>query len=175
MKKFSGDKENIIRIILLCVLITGFLIVKTDIGVKGENVVWDARKMQNIPEEYLHVGHVSENLAGYIFYDEDKSDCTFSVYINHPGFSFGYYFRMGGSHYEISEGIVKYKNAEINEVIYMSLNRVGAVNIKIDDGNSVKVSDLTDGPFVFILPANAGEVRFYDAEGNIIPYNERKF
>ncbi len=171
-------KKNIILLTTLFLLAACFLFINSNIGVKREGIEADARKSQKIPEGYLSVGDVSDNIGAYIFYPEDRTGHTFSIYLNRPGFSFGYFFRLGGSTPLESDYIAHFsclKYPEINEEIYLSLNKTGAVRMEVDDGNSVKTTEINGEPFVFILPANAGSVRFYDADGNIIECIKDRF
>ena len=39
-------------------------------------------------------GSISDTMAAFISYPQDKTDHTFSVYVNRPGLSFGYFFQM---------------------------------------------------------------------------------
>ncbi len=164
-------KKNIILLTALILLFAGIGFVNSNIGVSGEKIEADARKSQKVPEHYDSVGEVSENVGAYLFYPEDRTDHTFSIYLNRPGFSFGYFFRLGGSTTLESDYIARFTcpmYPEINEVIYLSLNKAGAVRMEVDDGHSVKTTEINGEPFVFILPTNSGDVRFYDADGNII-------
>ena len=67
------------------------------IGTSAANLESDIRNLQKIPEDWIVEGDVSDTMAAYISYPQDRSDHTFSVYVNRPGLSFGYFFRGGGS------------------------------------------------------------------------------
>ena len=89
--------KMILRILLVCVLLLGFLYMDDDIGTSAANLESDIRNLQKIPEDWIVEGDVSDTMAAYISYPQDRSDHTFSVYVNRPGLSFGYFFRGGGS------------------------------------------------------------------------------
>ena len=84
-------------VVLVCILFVGFLYVNNDIGVASTNLEADIRSSQKIKDDWTVEGSVSDTMAAYISYPQDMSDHTFSVYVNRPGFSFGYFFRGGGS------------------------------------------------------------------------------
>ena len=87
--------KMILRILLVCVLLLGFLYMDDDIGTSAANLESDIRNLQKIPEDWIVEGDVSDTMAAYISYPQDRSDHTFSVYVNRPGLSFGYFFRGG--------------------------------------------------------------------------------
>lgn len=89
-------KENRFRIVIpgilvLGVLFLGFLFVNNDIGVSATKIEADIRSSQKITADWNVEGSVSDSMAAFISYPQDKTDHTFSVYVNRPGFSFGYF------------------------------------------------------------------------------------
>lgn len=108
-----------------------------------------------------------------ISYPQDRSDHTFSVYVNRPGLSFGYFFRGGGSLSGVERGIAEFTVDGYNERAFISMNQPKAARLEIDDGNTVQVIDLnSDQPFAIVLPANAGVIHFYDGNGNPVNYQK---
>ena len=71
--------KMILRILLVCVLLLGFLYMDDDIGTSAANLESDIRNLQNIPEDWIVEGDVSDTMAAYISYPQDRSDHTFSV------------------------------------------------------------------------------------------------
>ena len=100
--------KMILRILLVCVLLLGFLYMDDDIGTSAANLESDIRNLQKIPEDWIAEGDVSDTMAAYISYPQDRSDHTFSVYVNRPGLSFGYFFRGGGSLSGVERGIAEF-------------------------------------------------------------------
>ena len=100
--------KMILRILLVCVLLLGFLYMDDDIGTSAANLESDIRNLQKIPENWIVEGDVSDTMAAYISYPQDRSDHTFSVYVNRPGLSFGYFFRGGGSLSGVERGIAEF-------------------------------------------------------------------
>ena len=135
--------KMILRILLVCVLLLGFLYMDDDIGTSAANL------------------------------ESDRSDHTFSVYVNRPGLSFGYFFRGGGSLSGVERGIAEFTVDGYNERAFISMNQPKAARLEIDDGNTVQVIDLNnDQPFAIVLPANAGVIHFYDGNGNPVKYQK---
>ena len=156
-----------IGILLVCSLFVGFLYISSDIGIASGNLETDIRSSQKIKEDWAIDGSVSDTMAAYISYPQDMSDHTFSVYVNRPGLSFGYFFRAGGKLSEIQEGIAE----GANERALISMNQQQVQQLQIDDGHAKQAIDIdSDQPFAIVLPINAGSITFYDVNGNAVEY-----
>ena len=143
------------------------------IGTSAANLESDIRNLQKIPEDWIVEGDVSDTMAAYISYPQDRSDHTFSVYVNRPGLSFGYFFRGGGSLSGVERGIAEFTVDGYNERAFISMSQPKAARLEIDDGNTVQIIDLnSDQPFAIVLPANAGVIHFYDGNGNPVKYQK---
>ena len=163
--------KTAIGILLVCSVFVGFLYVSNDIGIASGNLETDIRSSQKIKEDWAVDGSVSDTMAAYISYPQDMSDHTFSVYVNRPGLSFGYFFRGGGSLSGVERGIVEFTVDGYNERAFISMNQPKAARLEIDDGNTVQIIDLnSDQPFAIVLPANTGVIHFYDGNGNPVNY-----
>ena len=102
-------------------------------------------------------------MAAYISYPQDLSDHSFSVYVNRPGLSFGYFFRGGGTLSGIQRGIVEFTVEGYNERAFISMNQQQVQQLEIDDGNTIQVVDIDrNKPFAIVLPINAGNITFYN-------------
>ena len=165
--------KTAIGILLVCSVFVGFLYVSNDIGIASGNLETDIRSSQKIKEDWAVDGSVSDTMAAYISYPQDMSDHTFSVYVNRPGLSFGYFFRGGGSLSGVERGIVEFTVDGYNERAFISMNQPKAARLEIDDGNTVQIIDLnSDQPFAIVLPANTGVIHFYDGDGNPVKYQK---
>ena len=163
--------KMILRILLVCVLLLGFLYMDDDIGTSAANLESDIRNLQKIPENWIVEGDVSDTMAAYISYPQDRSDHTFSVYVNRPGLSFGYFFRAGGKLSDIQEGIAEFTTEGANERALISMNQQQVQQLQIDDGHAKQAIDIdSDQPFAIVLPINAGSITFYDVNGNAVEY-----
>lgn len=158
-------------VVLVSILFVGFLYVNNDIGVTSTNLEADIRSSQKIKDDWTVEGSVSDTMAAYISYPQNMSDHTFSVYVNRPGLSFGYFFRGGGSLSGIDKGIAEYTVEGYKERAFISMNQQQVAQLEIDDGNSIQVIDIdSNKPFAIVLPINAGIVTFYDVNGNTVEY-----
>ena len=161
----------VIGIVFVCILFVGYLYANNDIGVTSTNLEADIRSSQKIKDDWTLDGSVSNTMAAYIAYPQDKSDHTFSVYVNRPGLSFGYFFRGGGNLSGVQRGIVEFTVEGYNERAFISMNQQQVQQLKIDDGNAIQVIDIdSNKPFVIVLPINAGKITFYDVNRNTVEY-----
>ena len=100
-----------------------------------------------------------------------QTDHTFSVYVNRPGLSFGYFFRGGGDIVEVDDYIAEFVVEGNNERAFISMNTQNIVRLEVDDGNGIQVIDIDSGkPFAIVLPLNVGNICFYDTNGNVVEY-----
>ena len=117
-------------------------------------------------------GTVSDSVAAFISYPQDKSDHTYSVYVNRPGFSFGYFFRGGGDIVAVEDFISEFTIEGYNERAFISMNTQRVNRLEVDDGNKVQVIELdSEHPFAIVLPINAGNITFYDIYGNVVEWS----
>jgi len=137
----------VIGVVLACILFVCFLYTNNEIGVTSSKLEADIR------------------------YPQDLSDHSFSVYVNRPGLSFGYFFRGGGTLSGIQRGIVEFTVEGYNERAFISMNQQQVQQLEIDDGNTIQVVDIDrNKPFAIVLPINAGNITFYDVNRNTVEY-----
>lgn len=168
MKKLQ---KPVTIILAICILAIGFLYVNNQIGIQKAKLETDARSSQKIGEAWLSEKDISDTMAAFIFYPKDKSDHTFSIYINRPGLSFGYFFRGGGGIdiIESEEYITEFIIEDFNERAFISMNASKVERLEIDDGNIIQTIEVdSEKPFAFVLANNIGSVTFYDIEGNVV-------
>ena len=137
----------VIGIVFVCILFVGYLYANNDIGMTSTNLEADIRSSQKIKDD------------------------AFSVYVKHPGLSFGYFFRGGGNLSEVQRGIAEFTVEGYNERAFISMNQQQVQQLEIDDGNAIQVIDIdSNKPFVIVLPINAGKITFYDVNRNTVEY-----
>lgn len=169
MKKYVD--KIVIALILVCVMFAGFLFINNDIGIRKSNIEADIRTSQKIQNDWSVDGTVSDSVAAFISYPQDKSDHIYSVYVNRPGLSFGYFFRGGGDIVAVDKYISEFTVDKYNERAFISMNRQKVDRLEIDNGTEVRVIDVdSEKPFALVLPMNAGNITFYDIEGNIVKF-----
>lgn len=156
---------------IVVVLAILFLILYTngDIGTCKSNIENDARISQKINASWQVAKATTDTISAMLFYDENLSHYTFSIYVNRDGLSFGYFFRGGGSTNAENEGIAEYKLEGYHEKAYLSMNKQQVSKIEIDNGNTVEIIDLDySKPFAIVLPAGKGAINFYNKDGDIV-------
>lgn len=72
--------------------------------------------------------------AAFISYPRDMTDQIFSVYVNRPGLSFGYFFRGGGNLAGVNAGITEYTVEAYKERAFICMNQQQVERLKIDEG-----------------------------------------
>lgn len=171
--KFQNISKIFLAALIACIIFVMYLYLNNDIGVHKLKLEEDIRSSQNINSDWTVVGNVSDTMAAYISYPEDHSDHTFSVYVNRPGLSFGYFFRGGGNLRGVGKAIAEYTVKDYNERAFISMNELKVERLVIDDGNSVHTIDIdSNKPFALVLPVNAGAITFYDVNGNEVLFFE---
>ena len=165
MLKYAGV---FVAFIIISVLA---LYLNNDIGINKANIEKDARKSQKISDNWQVVKDTTEIMSAMIFYDESLSNHTFSVYVNRPGLSLGYFFLGGGS---LQEGITEFFIDGYSERAFISMNNQHVRKVEIGNGNSIKKIEIdSTKPFAFILPANIGAVTIYDINDNVVKFQRQ--
>lgn len=154
-----------------CILGFGFLYVNNNIGKTANSLEADIRQSQKVSDDWTVDGSISDTMAAFISYPQDKTGHSFSVYVNRPGLSFGYFFRGGGNIVAVDNSIAEFVVEGYTERAFISMNIPNVAQLEIDDGNDVQVIDIDSSkPFAIVLPLNAGNICFYDTNGNIVEY-----
>lgn len=167
-------KKFFLCILAVALFFTLFLYCNHDIGIPAAAIQADIRSAQKITDTWATEGMASDTMAAYISYPEDRSDHTFSVYVNRPGLSFGYFFRGGGDISEVDRSIAEFTVAGYPERAFISMNHQKVNKLQIDDGNTLQVLDIDQSkPFAIVLPVNAGILTFFDVSGNVVNYLNR--
>ena len=173
--KGKASFKIISAVLCIALLLAAFLYFNNDIGIPKSKIERDIRSSQNIKDSYLTVGDIQDEMAAFISYDKDKSDHIFSVYVNYPYLSFGYFFRGGGSLSIIDRNIASFTLENCSQQAFISMNKQKVNMMEIDDGNSVKKKEIeSDKPFAVVLPVNAGIITFYDENGNEVEYIKQR-
>ena len=137
-------------------------------GVTKSGLEKNAREAMKVDNMWESAQAVNEDLSAILFYSPGRENCTYAIYLNRDGFSFGYFLRESGMGPYIEEGV--------QEIIYedkgialLSMNVDGISRIVSDNGMTVQTIEVdADKPFAVVLPVNCGEITLYDASGNIV-------
>ena len=173
--QINAISKIILAVLLVCLLAVGFLFVNNDIGKTADSLESDIRSSQKIQDDWTVTGSVSDSMAGFISYPQNLSDHTFSVYVNRPGVSFGYFFRGGGSLSSVERYIAEFTVEGYSERAFISMNVQKAARVEIDNGTDIEVIEIdSEKPFALVLPGNAGVITFYDVNGEIVEYGGQR-
>lgn len=169
----SKDKklsDIIVAIVLGCLLLAAFIYSTDILGIPKSQLEKDIRSQQKISDDWTVEGTVSDQIAIYLSYPEDRSDCTYSFYLNRPGLSLGYFFCVGGSLGESENFVGELVINGYTDRAYFSMNLSKVARAEISDGSNVETIALdSDKPFTLILSVNEEDcVTFYDVDGNIV-------
>lgn len=89
------------------------------------------------------------------------------MYVDRPGFSFGYFFRAGGG--LTSAAIAEFTVSGQGGRVYLSMNEHHAVRAVIGGGADVQVVELDgNAPFALAVPPGVGNAIFYDGQGEVV-------
>ena len=153
------------------ILLLAFLIIwKADIiGISKGRLEQDARERQNVAGDWEMVEAINEDICAMLFYDSDRKEYAYSVYLTKDsGLSYGYFFRQGGKDAYMEEG-VKGIVFEDKGIALLSLNEDKVCKVVLDD-NGTKEEILVNAkePFALVLPIDCGAITLYDAQDNIV-------
>lgn len=163
--------DLVAAIIIGCIFLAAAVYMTGIFGVPSFWLEKDIRSSQKISDDWTVEGTVSDQMAIYLSYPEDRSDCTYSFYLNRPGLSFGYFFRSSGSVNKTDDLIGEITVDGYTERAYFSMNQSKVTRAEVSDGSKVETIEInSDKPFTLILPADAGIVTFYDVDGNIVEF-----
>lgn len=152
------------------IVVLAFLIVwQADVlGVSAARLEQDARENQDIESEWEVVQDINDDICAMLFYDKEKDDCAYSIYLSREGIHYGYFYGQGGYDPYMAEG-VKGVVFEEKGIAVMSLNGDKVCRIVTDNKVAEKVIQVDPSePFVVVLPIDCGEITMYDDQGNVV-------
>lgn len=134
------------------------------IGISRGRLEEDARKTQDIDNSWEMAQGANEGLCAMLFYDADRDEYKYSVYLTGESLSYGYFFRDGGA-YPFAEESVHGLIYEDKGIALLSPNEEEISRIVVGD-ETIEVNP--EEPFAVVLPIDCGEITLYDTEGNIV-------
>ena len=153
----------------MMLIIINFIV--NDIGVSESNIVADIQVQQYLPDDWITLGEISDEMVAYISYSPDKSDYTDSLYINPSGLSIGYFFRAGGDLMGIGKYIQGFSLKDYSEIAFISMNELDVERVEIKKDNKVEILELdSSNPFAIVLSKSAENITFFDKNNNVVDY-----
>lgn len=160
--------KSIIYIISGIVVIFLILNASGIFGVPVDRLEQDARKSQKIDASWDVSKADNDEIGALLFYSKQADKFVFSIYLNRPGLSYGYFFRSGGAVGDIMDGVAEFSYGS-NGTALISMNKPQIS--KIEFGNeklsTMEVDPLK--PFAVTLPKNCDSFAMYDINGEVIP------
>ncbi len=165
----KAEKIPLLLGIILIILLAFLIVWQADmLGVSAGRLEQDARENQEIGSSWEMAQAVNDDMCAMLFYDEEKDDCAYSIYLSRDGFSFGYFFRQGGFDPYMADS-VKGIVFEDKGIALLSLNEDGVCKIVVDNDTEEKVISVDpEEPFAVVLPVDCGAITMYDAQENIV-------
>lgn len=165
----KAEKVMLFSGCVLIVLLAVLIVWQADVlGVSAAKLEEDARENQEIENEWEVAQDINDDMCAMLFYDKEKDDCAYSIYLSKDGISYGYFFRQGGYDPYMAES-VKGVVFEDKGIALLSMNENKVCRIVTDNSVTEKVIqvDPTE-PFVVLLPIDCGEIVMYDDQDNIV-------
>ena len=165
----KAEKIPLLLGIILIILLAFLIVWQADmLGVSAGRLEQDARENQEIGSSWEMAQAVNDDICAMLFYDEEKDDCAYSIYLSRDGYSFGYFFRQGGFDPYMADS-VKGIVFEDKGIALLSLNEDGVCKIVVDNDTEEKVISVDpEEPFAVVLPVDCGAITMYDAQENIV-------
>ena len=165
----KADKIPALIGFLVIVLLAFLIIWKAEvIGISKGRLEQDARERQNVAEDWEMAQAVDEDICAMLFYDNERKEYVYAVYLCKEGFSYGYFFTQGGTDAYMAEG-VKGIVFEDKGIALLSLNEDKVCKIVVDSNADQKTIQVNaEEPFAVVLPIECGAITMYDAQGNIV-------
>ncbi len=166
----KAEKITIFLGVIIIILLAFLIISRAGIiGVSRGRLEQDARETQKVSGDWKMAQAVSEDICAMLFYDEEREQYKYSIYLTKEKMHYGYFFREGGSGYPNIGSSVQGIAFEHKGIVLMSLNKDKVSEI-VTDNNGVEDRIQVDplSPFAVILSIDCGEITMYDSSGQIV-------
>nr|WP_300839699.1 hypothetical protein [uncultured Acetatifactor sp.] len=163
----KADKIPALIGFLVIVLLAFLIIWKAEvIGISKGRLEQDARERQNVAEDWEMAQAVDEDICAMLFYDNERKEYVYAVYLSKEGFSYGYFFTQGGTDAYMAEG-VKGIVFEDKGIALLSLNEDKVCKVVTEDSGEEILVDPQE-PFAIVLPIDCGAITLYDAQNQVV-------
>lgn len=155
--------------VVLIILLAFLIVWQADIlGVSAGRLEEDARENQEIEKDWEVAQAVNEDIGALLFYDDERAECAYSIYLSREGMHYGYFFRQGGHDMYIDED-VKGVVFEDKGIALLSMNQDKVCKIVAVNNSAEQIIQVDpEEPFVVVLPIDCGEITLYDAQENVV-------
>lgn len=165
----NGKGKSIIFIIVGIFVILLILNANDVFGLPAGRLEQDARMSQKIDPAWEVSKAIDDKIGALLFYNEQMDNHVFSIYLNRPGFSYGYFFYSGGGIGEIMDGVAEFTYAENKGSALLSMNKLKISKIEFGNEKIDPIEVDPSKPFAVIIPENCYSFTMYDRNGKEIP------
>lgn len=165
-------------LLALGLLILFFPTLRDCFGVPADKLEASSRSSSSAADRPLLVQVVNEDI-GYLLFDKDRDYVKFDIYVNRPGFDFGYHFRKSGSQ-PAEDGLYSlYSYQAGNSTLVYSLTGSGVVRVEQTAEDSAIPGTVylvdPDRPWAVIfthMPKSEKHacLTAYNADGEVVPF-----
>lgn len=161
----KADKLAMILGAVVIVFLTFAVVSKAGIiGVSRDNLEGEARKSLQLDSSWGMAQDIGDELCAMLFYDSERTQFKYSVYMKGESLSYGYFVWEEGA-YPFEEDSVHGFLYEEKAIALLSPNRDEIEKIVAGD-QEIHVNPLN--PFVLVLPVDCGEITIYDVVGDVV-------
>ena len=129
-----------------------------------DRVLEEDRKMRYSAS--IHIP--SDEMAAVLQYSDDREVFQCTIYVNRPGFSFGWFECYRGADERVKDGVLECHVEGLDSVALFSMNRPGVTRIEAEGELSILEEYPADSPFATVLWEGLGDYVMYDEAGNIV-------
>ncbi len=159
-----------VLVIIICLGVYAFLPeLNNSIGTSEKNLLSYDIETRKVPANYESIMAANGDVAATLHYNAKKTAYVFSIYVDHPGFDFGYRFRTGGKIYDIEDNVAVFPDIYDDETILISLNKPKISRIEIYGEENQTVEIDANEPFVMIVPPKAA-FKIFDINDDEVTY-----
>jgi hypothetical protein len=160
------ENKNLIIFLIFMILVLGLLLdIYGVIGTRKNGLEYNARKSQSIEDSWVSIKDTNNDMAALLFYDKALDEHTYAIYLNKPGFSYGYFFSRGGSLSTVDEGIQGFSSEK--GMVLISMNKKKVSQIKLENDTTVEIIKVdSEKPFVVLVPSTMEKTSLFDDQGN---------
>lgn len=162
------NRKRMAYIIIGIAVIFIFLSYSGTFGVTAGRLEQDARKSQKIDPSWAVSKSVNNEMGAMLFYNKQADRAVLSIYLNRHGFSYGYFFRSGGSISDIMDGVAEFSYLNNGKAL-LSMNNAGINRIEFGNEKVAAIKIDPSKPFSVTVPQNCGSIVMYDINGKEIP------
>lgn len=160
----------------IAVFVVSILIPELDscVGSTERTVLMEILSEKTEPgRKYMY--DTGESMIAGLSYNAESEDCEYDIYVNRPGFSFGWFFRHGGNLPRGDEYVKKIVVEGSDDYALVSANEPRVCRIEVDDGMVIQTYLIDpEQPFVMVLPGSTAGCTLYNENDEVVSVHTMK-